>query len=82
VNDFALALSDPQIVARDMVVEVPLPGGTRVPMPGIPMKFSDAATPEFKTPPTLGRDTRSVLGELLGYDAAKIDSLREARAIQ
>jgi crotonobetainyl-CoA:carnitine CoA-transferase CaiB-like acyl-CoA transferase len=82
VNDFAQALSDPQIVARDMVVEVPLPGGTRVPMPGIPMKFSDAATPEFKTPPTLGRDTRSVLGELLGYDAAKIDSLREARAIQ
>ena len=35
-----------------------------------------------QTPPTLGRDTRSVLGELLGYDAAKIDALREGRAIQ
>ena len=65
-----------------MVVDVPLPGGTSVPMPGIPMKFSDAATPKFNTPPTLGRDTRSVLAELLGYDAAKIDALREARTIQ
>ena len=82
VNDFAQALSDPQIRSRDMVVEVPLPGGTSVPMPGIPMKFSDAPTPAFKEPPTLGRDTRTVLADLLGYDAAKIDALREGRAIQ
>ena len=82
VNDFAQALSDPQIRARDMVVEVPMPGGTSVPMPGIPMKFSDAPTPAFHEPPTLGRDTRTVLAGLLGYDAAKIDALREGRAIQ
>jgi crotonobetainyl-CoA:carnitine CoA-transferase CaiB-like acyl-CoA transferase len=82
VNDFAQALSDPQILARDMVVDVPLPDGTSVPMPGIPMKFSDVATPKFGVPPTLGRDTRSVLGELLGYDDAKIDSLRAARTVQ
>ena len=82
VNDFAQALSDPQIRARDMVVDVPLPGGTSVPMPGVPMKFSDAPTPAFNEPPTLGRDTRTVLADLLGYDAAKIDALREGRAIQ
>lgn len=82
VNDFAQALSDPQILARHMVVDVPLPDGTKVPMPGIPMKFSDASAPEFGIPPTLGRDTRSVLGELLGYDAAKIDSLCKSQTIQ
>jgi crotonobetainyl-CoA:carnitine CoA-transferase CaiB-like acyl-CoA transferase len=82
VNDFAQALRDPQILARDMVVDVPLSSGKSVPMPGIPMKFSDAPTPKFGAPPTLGRDTRSVLDELLGYDAAKIDALREARAIE
>jgi crotonobetainyl-CoA:carnitine CoA-transferase CaiB-like acyl-CoA transferase len=82
VNDFAQALCDPQILARDMVVEVPLPGGTSVRQPGIPMKFSDAPTPQFAPPPTLGRDTRSVLADLLGYDAARIDALREARTIQ
>jgi crotonobetainyl-CoA:carnitine CoA-transferase CaiB-like acyl-CoA transferase len=82
VNDFAQALSDPQILARDMVVEVPLPGGASVRQPGIPMKFSAAPTPAFAAPPPLGRDTRSVLGDLLGYDAAKIEALREARTIQ
>ncbi len=65
-----------------MVVDVPMPGGTRVPMPGIPMKFSAAPTPTFNPPPTLGRDTRTVLADLLGYDAAKIDALREGRAVQ
>jgi crotonobetainyl-CoA:carnitine CoA-transferase CaiB-like acyl-CoA transferase len=82
VNDFAQALADPQIRARDMVVEVPLPGGTTVGQPGVPMKFSDVETPAFRAPPTLGRDTQSVLGALLGYDAARIDALRESKTIQ
>jgi crotonobetainyl-CoA:carnitine CoA-transferase CaiB-like acyl-CoA transferase len=46
------------------------------------MKFSDVATPTFRAPPPLGRDTRSVLGDLLGYDAATIDALREAKTIE
>ena len=47
VNDFGQALSDSQVLARDRVVEVPLPGGDTVRMPGIPMKFSDSGTPAF-----------------------------------
>ncbi len=81
VNDFAQALSDRQVLARDMVVDVPLPGGSTVRMPGIPMKFSDSGTPAFKTPPTLGRDTQAVLADFLGYDAARIAGLREASVI-
>ncbi len=81
VNDFAQALSDPQVLARDMVVEVPLPGGDSVRMPGIPMKFSGSGTPSFTAPPTLGRDTEAVLAELLGYDRERINSLREAAAV-
>jgi crotonobetainyl-CoA:carnitine CoA-transferase CaiB-like acyl-CoA transferase len=82
VNDFAQALADPQIRARDMVVDVPLPGGTSVPQPGVPMKFSDAPTPTFRAPPTLGRDTADILGDLLGYDAARIAALRAGKAIE
>jgi crotonobetainyl-CoA:carnitine CoA-transferase CaiB-like acyl-CoA transferase len=82
VNDFAQALSDTQVLARDMVVEVPLSGGGSVRMPGTPMKFSDSGTPEFKAPPTLGHDTDAVLAGLLGYGAARIDALREERAVQ
>ncbi len=81
VNDFAQALADPQIRARDMVVEVPLPGGTRVPMPGVPMKFSAGGTPSFSEPPPLGRDTDAVLGNLLGYAATRIATLRADNAV-
>lgn len=81
VNDFAQALTDSQVLARDMVVNVPLPGGGSVSMPGIPMKFSESGTPEFKTPPTLGRDTQAVLADLLGYDAERIEGLRAGFAV-
>jgi crotonobetainyl-CoA:carnitine CoA-transferase CaiB-like acyl-CoA transferase len=76
VNDFEQALNDPQVLARAMVVEVPLPSGERVRMPGVPMKFSEADAPTFGVPPTLGRDTETVLADLLGYDAARIAALR------
>ena len=82
VNDFAEAMADPQVVARDMVVEVPLSQGGSVKMPGIPMKFSESGTPSFNPPPTLGRDTVSVLEDLLGYAPARIEALRADSAIQ
>ncbi|RZI96624.1 MAG: CoA transferase [Variovorax sp.] len=82
VNDFAEAMADPQVVARDMVVEVPLSQGGSVKMPGIPMKFSESGTPSFNPPPTLGRDTDAVLADLLGYDARRIEALRGDCAIQ
>ena len=82
VNDFEQALNDPQVLAREMVVEVPLHTGELVKMPGVPMKFSESAAPSFGVPPTLGRDTQTVLAELLGYDAARIAALRELHAVE
>ncbi len=81
VNDFAQALSDPQVLAREMVVEVPLPGGTSVRMPGNPVKLSDAARPAYGMPPGVGAHTRAVLSEMLGYPAQKIDALRASGAV-
>jgi len=82
VNDFAQALADPQVLAREMVVDCPMPGGSTVRMPGIPMKFSESGTPRFKAPPPLGHDTDAVLGDLLGYAPAVIASLRSDRVVQ
>lgn len=80
VNDFEHALSDPQILARDMVVETRHPNGQVVRMPGNPVKLSDAQE-SYTPPPLLGADTDSVLGEVLGYDAGRIAALREKAAI-
>jgi len=81
VNDFGQALSDPQILARDMVIEVELKRGERVRMPGSPMKFPHSDPPRFGTPPDIGEHTDAVLGELLAYEPDRISDLRSGAAI-
>ncbi|WP_233884607.1 CaiB/BaiF CoA transferase family protein [Paraburkholderia flagellata] len=81
VNNFAQALKDPQVLARDMVVEVPLPDGESLRMPGNPIKLSSAETRSYGTPPRLGQQTTAVLGDWLGYPENKIEQLRAAGAI-
>lgn len=81
VNDFAFALHDPQIQAREMVVDVPLPNGNTVPQPGNPVKLSDTNEQLYAAPPLLGQNTDAVLAELLGLTEARIGQLRQAGII-
>ncbi|WP_422649932.1 L-carnitine dehydratase/bile acid-inducible protein F [Cupriavidus sp. H18C1] len=81
VNDFAHALREPQVLDRDMVVEVELKTGETVRMPGNPVKLSRAAAPAYSCPPAVGEHTEAVLRDLLGYDADRLERLRAARAV-
>ena len=84
VNDFAQALADPQVLARNMVVDVPLAGGGSVRMPGNPVKLSGMTAQDetsFSPPPPLGWDTESVLQELLAYPPERIAQLRASGAV-
>lgn len=81
VNDFSYALKDPQIQARNMVVEVPLPNGRTVPQPGNPVKLSETDEQPMTPPPTLGQHTQSVLTELLGLPADRLAALQQAGII-
>jgi len=81
VNDFAHALQEPQVVARDMVVEVPLRTGETVRMPGNPVKLSATGTTGYTPPPAVGEHTEAVLRDWLGYDAARLEALRAAGAV-
>jgi crotonobetainyl-CoA:carnitine CoA-transferase CaiB-like acyl-CoA transferase len=81
VNDFAQALSDPQVVARDMVVSMTLESGEVIRMPGVPMKFSQTNESTFTAPPGVGKDSRRILTELLGYDEGRIEALQQAGAL-
>jgi len=82
VNDFKQALSDPQVVARNMVVDVQLQTGETVSMPGNPIKLSEAGEEIFSPPPLLGEHTDAILKSLLGYDAERIAPLKAAGVIQ
>ena len=82
VNDFEHALSDPQVLARNMVVDVPMPGGEPVRMPGNPVKLGAGADDVFGTPPKRGEHTEDVLTSFLGIGAKRMDSLRARGVIE
>lgn len=81
VNNFAQALADPQVRARDMVREVTLHNGQTVAVPGNPVKLSGDQLGEWTAPPRLGQDTDEVLRELLRYDEDKIAALRSSATV-
>jgi crotonobetainyl-CoA:carnitine CoA-transferase CaiB-like acyl-CoA transferase len=81
VNNFAQALSSEQVIAREMVIEIPLHTGETVRMPGNPMKFSATASGPISSPPVLGQHTERVLADVLHYEPERIQALRRLGAI-
>ncbi|NIM69067.1 MAG: CoA transferase [Xanthomonadales bacterium] len=81
VNRFSQALSDPQVVYRNMVVDLAHPSGASTRGPGNPVKFSRSNEESFSAAPTVGQHTDEVLSELLGYDAATIADLRAQEVV-
>lgn len=81
VNDFAQALSDTQVLARNMVTEVKLHTGETVRMPGNPVKLSGAENSVPTSPPRLGEHTFQVLGDVAGYSTDKLEGLRNTGVI-
>lgn len=81
VNDFEHSLAEPQVLMRDMIIEVEAPGGTKVRMPGNPVKLSDVKD-EYGQPPRLGEHTRDVLADLLELDTAAITELARQKIVE
>ncbi len=78
VNQFSQALSDEQVLARNMVVELHHPDGQSTRGPGNPIKLSRTDEESFSPAPLLGQHTDAVLAEMLGYPQERIDALKQA----
>lgn len=66
------ACEDPNILAREMLVEVEQPGVGRVSFTGSPIKLSETPTNPRQPAPILGQDTKAILHNMLGYSDAQI----------
>ena len=80
INSLVEVFDDPQIKARDMLVEVAHPTLGKVKQTGIPIKFSDTKGCIDRHPPLLGEHTHEALTEL-GFSKLDIESLKEEQVI-
>ncbi len=82
INTFSQALTDEQVIHRNMVVEVEHPDGGKVKMPGNPVKLSYTNEDSYTPPPHLGTNTKEILREWAGYDENKIQALIDKGIVQ
>ncbi|MDF2096460.1 CaiB/BaiF CoA transferase family protein [Aquibaculum arenosum] len=80
VNDVVQMHQDPQVLAREMVTEIPHTTLGSVKTLGLPIKFSDTPGGPRQGAPVLGEHTRDVLAEQ-GFTAEEIDRLVSEGAV-
>jgi CoA:oxalate CoA-transferase len=82
VNRLSEALQDPQLLHRNMVIDIQHPNGETRKAAGNPIKMSRSNEESFKPAPLLGQDTAEVLNSLLNYDPVQIEELRTLGVIR
>jgi crotonobetainyl-CoA:carnitine CoA-transferase CaiB-like acyl-CoA transferase len=81
INNYAQVFADPQITARDMMLETDHPVLGRLRTLGSPIKLSATPADANRRAPLLGEHTHEVLTEL-GLSEDEIAALRRANAIE
>ena len=74
-------LQDPQLLMRDMIVEVDDPLFGKVKLPATPMRFSETSVYNESPPPLLGEHNEEILKSLLGMSNAEIAKLQADKII-
>lgn len=79
INDLRDVFSDPQVLHRNMLIEIEHPTIGKIKTSGNPIKMGHEEN--FTPPPLLGQHTKEILTNLCGYSSAEIESLKTAEAI-
>ncbi len=80
INDLADVFNDPQVLHREMLLEIPHPTLGPIKQTGLPVKFSETPGGLDKPPPLLGEHNRQILTEL-GYTDADVTQMASAGVI-
>jgi CoA:oxalate CoA-transferase len=81
LNDIPHAAEQPQVKAREMLVEVEHPSGFSLKVPNTPVRLSRTPGGIQGPPPAIGEHTDEVLTSLLGLSAREIAELRSAEVV-
>ena len=80
INQLSDVFADPQVLARNMLVEIPHPTLGKIKQAGIPIKFSKTEGAIDRHPPQLGEHTQEVLTQL-GYSQEDLERLKQEEVI-
>jgi len=81
INTIDKALTDPQTLSRNMVVEIDYVNGQKLKIVGNPIKMSEVEQEVFQRPPRLGEHTEEILTNILNYSSEDIKELRQQKII-
>ncbi|MFC1958381.1 CaiB/BaiF CoA transferase family protein, partial [Chloroflexota bacterium] len=81
INTIDQVASHPQVLAREMIVEVPHPRLGKVKIVNTPIKLSRTPARVEQASPDLGQDTQHLLAELLDMSEGEIENLRKSGVI-
>ena len=78
INNLSDVFSDPQVLARDMILEMdhPATGGKPTKLIASPLKLSGTPVSYRRPPPMLGQHTAEVLQETLSLSESEIADLK------
>lgn len=77
INSIDEVVVDPQVIAREMMLEVEHPVAGKTFLPGIPIKLSATPGAVRQSAPLLGQHTVEILRDVFGYNPQQIANLEE-----
>jgi formyl-CoA transferase len=80
VLDSSEILADPNLLEREMIVEIDHPMRGKIKMLGSPIKLSDSPV-EVVAAPLLGANNEEIYRSLLGLDAQKLEEMKKEKVI-
>ncbi|MDO8396511.1 MAG: CaiB/BaiF CoA-transferase family protein [Bradyrhizobium sp.] len=81
INRLDQVFAHPQVIHRELQINLPHSSGAVAPLVGNPIKFSRTKIEYSKSPPLRGEDTVHILKTVLKFDEARIQRLNDRRIV-